>query len=139
MLVKDAGFLPNLYDPSNPGTVAYSPESLAQHAEESLANFYTTVVGYTYDETLTSYHVDVGSVAMANSGPNTNGSQFFIVSDEAQPHLDGKHTVFGTVVEGMNVVHTIEQGDVITRMYIENPQPVSEVLPAVADPLTNNP
>lgn len=74
--------------------------------------------GYKYTKDLTSHKVEIGSLAMANSGPNTNGSQFFIVTERAQPHLDGLHTVFGKVVEGMDVVRKIEQGDVMKRVYI---------------------
>jgi len=74
--------------------------------------------GYKYDKNLTSHKVEVGSLAMANSGPNTNGSQFFIVTEKAQPHLDGLHTVFGKAVEGMEVVRNIEQGDVMNKVYV---------------------
>ena len=75
--------------------------------------------GYTYDYSLTSLPVDVGSIAMANSGPNTNGSQFFIVTMQAQPHLYGKHTVFGKVIQGgMDVVRAIKQGDVVQSVQI---------------------
>lgn len=60
-----------------------------------------------------------GSLSMAHRGPNTGGSQFFIVY-EPQPHLDGLHTVFGKVVEGMEVVDDIRQGDVMEKVTISN-------------------
>jgi peptidyl-prolyl cis-trans isomerase B (cyclophilin B) len=63
--------------------------------------------GYTFKDEINDHKVVKGALAMANSGPNTNGSQFFIVTTEAAPWLDGKHTVFGEVAEGMDVVDTI--------------------------------
>lgn len=77
--------------------------------------------GYMYDYNLKSMPVDVGSLAMANSGPDTNGSQFFIVTYSDQPGLNGKHTVFGKVVDdaSMDVVRSIDQGDVIKSIVIQ--------------------
>lgn len=76
--------------------------------------------GYKYTKDLKSHKVEVGSLAMANSGPNTNGSQFFIVTEKDQPSLNGKHTVFGKVLEGMEVVHQIQQGDIMKKVIIIN-------------------
>jgi cyclophilin family peptidyl-prolyl cis-trans isomerase len=64
--------------------------------------------GYTFEDEINQHKVVRGALAMANAGPNTNGSQFFIVTADAAPWLDGKHTVFGQVVEGMEVVDAIE-------------------------------
>ncbi len=64
--------------------------------------------GYSFPDEFNTHKLIRGSLAMANSGPNTNGSQFFIVTAESTPHLDGKHTNFGKVVEGMDVVDKIE-------------------------------
>jgi cyclophilin family peptidyl-prolyl cis-trans isomerase len=63
--------------------------------------------GYTFKDEINDHKVVKGALAMANAGPNTNGSQFFIVTTEAAPWLDGKHTVFGEVSGGMDVVDKI--------------------------------
>jgi cyclophilin family peptidyl-prolyl cis-trans isomerase len=63
--------------------------------------------GYTFEDEFNDHLVTRGALAMANSGPNTNGSQFFIVTADACPWLDGKHTVFGRVVTGQEVVDRI--------------------------------
>jgi cyclophilin family peptidyl-prolyl cis-trans isomerase len=64
--------------------------------------------GYTFEDEINDHKVVRGAFAMANAGPNTNGSQFFIVTADAAPWLDGKHTVFGQVVDGMDAVDAIE-------------------------------
>ncbi len=64
--------------------------------------------GYQFDDEINDHKIVRGALAMANAGPNTNGSQFFIVTTGAAPWLDGKHTVFGEVTEGMEVVDRIE-------------------------------
>jgi peptidyl-prolyl cis-trans isomerase B (cyclophilin B) len=67
--------------------------------------------GYTFEDEFNDRKVVRGALAMANAGPNTNGSQFFIVTAEACPWLDGKHTVFGQVSDGMDVVDAISGVD----------------------------
>jgi peptidyl-prolyl cis-trans isomerase B (cyclophilin B) len=67
--------------------------------------------GYTFEDEINEHKVARGALAMANAGPNTNGSQFFIVTTEAAPWLDGKHTVFGKVTAGQDVVDTISMAD----------------------------
>ena len=63
--------------------------------------------GYTFEDEFNDHPVARGYLAMANAGPNTNGSQFFIVTTEAAPWLDGKHTVFGRVTSGQDVADAI--------------------------------
>ena len=65
--------------------------------------------GYTFEDEINEHKIVRGALAMANAGPNTNGSQFFIVTTEAAAWLDGKHTVFGTVTSGMETVDAIEK------------------------------
>ena len=79
--------------------------------------------GYRFNDEFNSHKLVRGSLAMANSGPNTNGSQFFIVTAEATPWLDGKHTNFGEVIDGMDVVDKIE------NVQTEGPdRPVEDVI-----------
>jgi cyclophilin family peptidyl-prolyl cis-trans isomerase len=65
--------------------------------------------GYTFEDEFNEHRVERGALAMANAGPNTNGSQFFIVTTASAPWLDGKHTVFGRVTNGMDVVNEISK------------------------------
>ncbi|HEY6691697.1 MAG TPA: peptidylprolyl isomerase [Solirubrobacteraceae bacterium] len=65
--------------------------------------------GYTFKDEINEHKIVRGALAMANAGPNTNGSQFFIVTVDSAPWLDGKHTVFGEVTDGMDVVDAISE------------------------------
>ncbi len=74
--------------------------------------------GYSFADEFTEHTHVTGALSMANAGPNTNGSQFFITY-APQPHLDGMHSVFGRLIDGMDVLEAIEQGDTIVRITIE--------------------
>jgi len=73
--------------------------------------------GYQFADEINQNLHGTGALSMANAGPNTNGSQFFITY-KPQPHLDGKHTVFGQLIEGMDVLLKIKQGDAIVTITI---------------------
>jgi len=79
--------------------------------------------GYKFEDEINEHKLVRGAVAMANSGPNTNGSQFFIVTAKETPWLDGKHTVFGKVIKGMDIVDKI--GNSETN---ENDHPLKDIV-----------
>src|SRR6476661_7911933 len=83
--------------------------------------------GYTFEDEINDHKVVRGALAMANAGPNTNGSQFFIVTADECPWLDGKHTVFGRVTGGQDVVDRISLVDRDTRDRPETPVTIDRV------------
>jgi cyclophilin family peptidyl-prolyl cis-trans isomerase len=83
--------------------------------------------GYQFEDEFNDHPVARGSLAMANAGPNTNGSQFFIVTAEATPWLDGKHTVFGQVTSGLDVVDRISLVDRDGRDHPTTPVTIDRV------------
>jgi peptidyl-prolyl cis-trans isomerase B (cyclophilin B) len=92
------------------------PDFMAQGGDPTGTG--TGTPGYSFADEFTEHTHITGALSMANSGPNTNGCQFFITYTP-QPHLDGKHTVFGQLIEGTDVLEKIEQGDTIIRITIE--------------------
>ncbi len=83
--------------------------------------------GYKFDDEFNDNKIVRGALAMANAGPNTNGSQFFIVTTAAAPWLDGKHTVFGEVVSGMETVDAIEASETDGRDMPVEPKMIERV------------
>jgi peptidyl-prolyl cis-trans isomerase B (cyclophilin B) len=83
--------------------------------------------GYTFEDEFNENKIVRGALAMANAGPNTNGSQFFIVTTDAAPWLDGKHTVFGRVTEGMDAVVAIESTETDASDKPVDPQTIERV------------
>jgi peptidyl-prolyl cis-trans isomerase B (cyclophilin B) len=83
--------------------------------------------GYTFEDEFNDHKIVRGALAMANAGPDTNGSQFFIVTTESAPWLDGKHTVFGKVVDGMDAVDAIESAPTDASDQPVEPQRIESV------------
>ncbi len=83
--------------------------------------------GYTFEDEINDHKIVRGALAMANAGPNTNGSQFFIVTTGEAPWLDGKHTVFGEVTSGMDVVDRIEAAPTDARDRPQEPIGIASV------------
>jgi len=83
--------------------------------------------GYTFEDEFNEHKVVRGALAMANAGPDTNGSQFFIVTTDAAPWLDGKHTVFGEVSSGMDAVDAIEDTETGAGDRPSEPQVIERV------------
>jgi cyclophilin family peptidyl-prolyl cis-trans isomerase len=83
--------------------------------------------GYTFEDEINQHKIVRGALAMANAGPNTNGSQFFIVTTDAAPWLDGKHTVFGEVSDGMDAVDAIEGTELGANDRPSDPQVIERV------------
>ena len=124
-----------LFEKEAPGTVANFEKLITEGFYDNLI-FHRVIPGFvaqggcplgtgvggpgytTKDELIGNPHKhERGALSMAHRGPNTGGSQFFIVF-EPQPHLDGVHTVFGQVIEGMDVVDKIEQGDRMLKVEV---------------------
>jgi peptidyl-prolyl cis-trans isomerase B (cyclophilin B) len=101
----------NIEDEINPKSLGVSDDTISQLEYR----------GYKFNYSLKSISHKIGVISMANSGqPNTGGSQFFIVSTQDQPDLDGRYTAFGRVTEGMDVVRQIKQGDIINKVTVNN-------------------
>ena len=83
--------------------------------------------GYTFEDEINEHKVERGALAMANAGPNTNGSQFFIVTTKSAPWLDGKHTVFGKVTDGMEAVDALEASETDANDRPTEPQRIERV------------
>ncbi|MDX6642077.1 MAG: peptidyl-prolyl cis-trans isomerase [Solirubrobacteraceae bacterium] len=83
--------------------------------------------GYQFEDEFNQHKIERGALAMANAGPDTNGSQFFIVTTDAAPWLDGKHTVFGRVTDGMDAVDALESTETDANDRPKEPQRIDRV------------
>ena len=113
IIVRDASFQPML--------IQWHGSVVNAYLDRSLFDLYTEGLGYKYTKGLGTHKVTTGSLAMANSGPATGGSQFFIVTGKHQAHLDGKHTVFGEVTEGIEIARAIQKRDKLISITIVEP------------------
>ena len=108
ILVKDAVWLQGIYDANDPTTQAFLPANLSENATKTVKQFYKDELGFSYRTDIESKKAEQWSVGLSNEGPDTASSQFFIITRTAQPHLDGRYTIFGEVTQGHAVVQEIE-------------------------------
>lgn len=107
--VGDATFLTTVYNENDKSTYAFSPGNLSKYRNYTVKKFYQSELGYLYRTDVTSVRAERWTVGMANSGPNTATSEFFIVTAPLpQGHIDGRYTIFGRVTSGFDVVLKIE-------------------------------
>lgn len=108
-------------------------DPLTKEQPDNISRHGTGGPGFEFEDEFNDEPLVEGSVAMANAGPDTNGSQFFIVTAEATPWLDGKHTNFGRVIEGMDVVSDIEGVETDNRDYPVGERPTIEKVTIVKE------
>lgn len=106
--VKDAPWLKDVYNPADKATDPFKPENLDKYKNYSVKQFYKEVLKYSYRTDIESRKAQEWAVGMANEGPNSAKSQFFIITHSDQPHLDGRYTIFGKVIDGFDVAKRIE-------------------------------
>lgn len=112
----EPGFVIQAGDPVTKGEVGKDFVYDRKNNPQNLPVAGTGGPGYSFEDEINSHKNVVGALAMANSGPDTNGSQFYIITEKDQPSLDGGYTVFGKVLEGMDVVLKMQQGDRILKL-----------------------
>lgn len=107
--VAAAPWLTTVYNANDSATADFSPENLAKYKDYTVKEFFHEILGYTYRTDVTSVRAERWYVGMANSGPNTATSEFFVITASLpQRHLDGRYTIFGKVTDGFDVVQAIE-------------------------------
>ena len=105
--VKDATFLRDAYDPKDSNTKAFAPDNLRKYEDFTLKQFYSEILGYKYDASLSTPRAVRYTVYMTNTGPNTNKANFFVVMAGTAPEIDGRYTPIGRVTDGFTTVDKI--------------------------------
>ncbi len=106
--VRDALFLKDLYDPNDKSTSNFSPENLDKYSDFTVKQFYTEILKYKYDAKLTTPKAVKYMVFMANSGPDTNRTDFFVLMSNSAPQVDGRYTPIGQVSKGFDVLDKLD-------------------------------
>lgn len=109
--VKDASFLRQIYDKNDPSTSVFEPNNLRKYQDFSLKQFYSEILGYKYSTTLATPKAVKYTIYMANTGPNSNKADFFILMSSSAPEIDGRYTPIGRVTEGFQVLDEINKSN----------------------------